>query len=297
MLSHTITTTATQHCCYMHHCTNSLSSKTRHLILIGDHLQLRPKVETYTLRVESGHGYDLNKSMFERLVQASYPHTALQLQHRMPSEVSALVRGMTYPELRDAPATTTRPPVSGLRSRLVFVPHSCAEAAAGSAVAQRQEEGAASKVNEHEASMVVATVKYLLQQGVYVPEQIVVLTPYLAQLKLLRDALNASGTGALVSSADHADLESAGMPVTDSTSTGSDSDSADAAGADTATTTSGNKKARSSSAGNSGKSDNGGSSKDKGCASVTAAVAVSGGSGIRVATVDNFQGGMCYHYI
>jgi superfamily I DNA and/or RNA helicase len=265
---------------------NSLSSKTRHLILIGDHLQLRPKVETYALRVESGHGYDLNKSMFERLVQASFPHTALQLQHRMPPEVSALIRGMTYPELRDAPSTTTRPAVVGLRSRLVFVPHSCAEAAAGSAVAQRQEAGAASKVNEHEARMVVATVKYLLQQGVYKPEQIVVLTPYLAQLKLLRDALNASGTGALLSGADHAELESAGMPVTDGTTAASDSDSTDGAAGATA----GSKKARGN-IGNSSKSSKGASGKDKESASATATAGLNSGSGIRVATVDNFQGG------
>jgi superfamily I DNA and/or RNA helicase len=273
---------------------NSLSSKTRHLILIGDHLQLRPKVETYALRVESGHGYDLNKSMFERLVQASYPHTALQLQHRMPPEVSALVRGMTYPDLRDAPSTTTRPAVAGLRSRLVFVHHTHAEAAPGSAVAQRQEAGAASKVNEHEARMVVATVKYLLQQGVYAPEQIVVLTPYLAQLKLLRDALNASGTGALLSSADHAELESAGMAVTDGNSAANDSDSTGvgtAAAASSANT--GSKKARGNS-GNSSTSSKGASGKDKEPASATATAGLNSGSGIRVATVDNFQGGMTH---
>lgn len=40
----------------------------------GDHKQLRPKVEQYRLRVESGWSRGL-------------PHTTLELQHRMPPEV------------------------------------------------------------------------------------------------------------------------------------------------------------------------------------------------------------------
>lgn len=56
----------------------------------GDHKQLRPKVEQYSLRVESGRGFDLNVSLFERLVNKGYPHTTLELQHRMPPEVGGL---------------------------------------------------------------------------------------------------------------------------------------------------------------------------------------------------------------
>ena len=56
--------------------------------LTGDHKQLRPKVEQYSLRVESGRGFDLNVSLFERLVNNGYPLTTLELQHRMPPEVS-----------------------------------------------------------------------------------------------------------------------------------------------------------------------------------------------------------------
>lgn len=45
-------------------------------------------MEQYSLRVESGRGFDLNVSLFERLVKSGYPHTTLELQHRMPPEVS-----------------------------------------------------------------------------------------------------------------------------------------------------------------------------------------------------------------
>lgn len=57
----------------------------------GDHKQLRPKVEQYSLRVESGRGFDLNVSLFERLVKSGYPHTTLELQHRMPPEVRRVI--------------------------------------------------------------------------------------------------------------------------------------------------------------------------------------------------------------
>jgi superfamily I DNA and/or RNA helicase len=238
-----------------------LFSSTKHLILIGDHLHLRPKVETYALRTESGSGYDLDKSLFERMLQASYPHTALQQQHRMPPEVSAIVRGLAYPALRDAPLTSTRPPVAGLRNRLVFVPHTHAETTAASAGSAAG--GAAARVNVHEARMVAATVRYLLQQGVYKADQIVVLTPNLAQLRLLRDELNAAGTGVLVSAADHTALQSAAA--------GSGS-----ASTSTKIVTTVNNKMKLSSAGSSGGS----------------IVKRIGTRGVRVATVDNFQGGM-----
>src|SRR5689334_7323706 len=36
--------------------------------IAGDHKQLRPKVESYDLTVQSGKGHTLNVSLFERLV-------------------------------------------------------------------------------------------------------------------------------------------------------------------------------------------------------------------------------------
>ncbi|CAN0163486.1 unnamed protein product, partial [Ectocarpus sp. 4 AP-2014] len=169
----------------------------------GDHKQLRPKVEQYSLRVESGRGFDLNVSLFERLVKAAYPHTTLELQHRMPPEISALVKGLTYPGLRDGPGTANRPPVLGIRDRVCFVGHNHNEESAAS-MRQRQDDGVSvSKVNGYEVRMVAKTVKYLLLQG-YEPDQIVVLTPYLAQLRELRDAMD--GT---VSDQDASDLAAA----------------------------------------------------------------------------------------
>ncbi|KAG0361714.1 hypothetical protein BGZ54_008993, partial [Gamsiella multidivaricata] len=51
------------------HILTALSPSTQHLILIGDHKQLRPQIETYTLSSDStvGKNYNLDQSLFERL--------------------------------------------------------------------------------------------------------------------------------------------------------------------------------------------------------------------------------------
>ncbi len=88
------------------------------LIMIGDHKQLRPKIDQHRLSVESGLGYDLNRSLFERLAIGGFPVSALGTQHRMRPELSAIVRAMTYPELkaRSSRACRTRFEASSARS-------------------------------------------------------------------------------------------------------------------------------------------------------------------------------------
>jgi hypothetical protein len=49
------------------HILTAVPRKCKKLVLIGDHKQLRPKVESYVLQRESGYGYNLNVSLFERL--------------------------------------------------------------------------------------------------------------------------------------------------------------------------------------------------------------------------------------
>lgn len=64
------------------HILTSLGPQTEQLIMIGDHKQLRPKC-SYELSVEQGDGFDLNRSLFERLVLKGFPHVTLTQQHRM----------------------------------------------------------------------------------------------------------------------------------------------------------------------------------------------------------------------
>ena len=61
------------------HVLSSLQPTTKHMILIGDHQQLRPKLEHYPLSVEAPH-YDLNFniSLFERLIKSNRSHSVWQ---------------------------------------------------------------------------------------------------------------------------------------------------------------------------------------------------------------------------
>lgn len=102
------------------HVITAMSPKTEQLILIGDHLQLRPKINNYALSVEKGEGYDLNRSLFERLILKGLPHVTLSEQHRMRPEISSLIRHLTYPELTDGIGTQKRPDIRGLRGNVIF---------------------------------------------------------------------------------------------------------------------------------------------------------------------------------
>lgn len=170
------------------HILTALSPSVEQLILIGDHQQLRPKINNYHLTVEKGEGYDLNRSLFERLILQGHPHTTLREQHRMHPDISVLVKEMTYPDLRDGAKTATRDPVSGLEARVVFVNHGHAEQQ-DDRLADRRDQGVkSSKANLFEAGMVLKTVRFLAQQG-YRTNDMVVLTPYLGQLRMVRDTL------------------------------------------------------------------------------------------------------------
>ncbi|KAJ3930107.1 MAG: P-loop containing nucleoside triphosphate hydrolase protein [Lentinula lateritia] len=190
------------------HVVTSLNPKSEQIILIGDHKQLRPKVNDYRLTVEKGEGYDLNMSLFERLVLKGYPHTTLLEQHRMRPEISTLIRELTYPDLVDAPNTQNRLPLRGLQDVIVFVNHTHLEDELD--VQDRQDLTAtSSKENIYEIEMVLKIVRYLAQQG-YRTDEMTVLTPYLGQLQKLRKAL-AADNDPVLNDLDTHDLVRAGL--------------------------------------------------------------------------------------
>ncbi|EPS44029.1 hypothetical protein H072_1969 [Dactylellina haptotyla CBS 200.50] len=171
------------------HILTAMTPDTKQLVLIGDHKQLRPKVNNHALTVEKGDGYNLNQSLFERLVLAGVPHITLNRQHRMRPEISSLVRNLTYPELEDAEGTNGRPRLRGFQDSIIFVSHNHPELNA-TRIADRRDDGSnLSKENQYEAEILIKCVRYLGQQG-YGTDNLVVLTPYLGQLCVLRDALS-----------------------------------------------------------------------------------------------------------
>ncbi|KAI8713538.1 hypothetical protein NCS52_01298500 [Fusarium sp. LHS14.1] len=170
------------------HVITALSPSVKQIILIGDHKQLRPKVSDYKLTKEKGEGYDLNVSLFERLVCQGHHFTTLQEQHRSHPDISFYPRMLAYPELKDMPSTHDRAPIRGLKNRVTFVHHQNPEDSMADVAERRDPTAKASKRNQFEAEMVLKMVKFLGQQG-YKTENMVVLTPYLGQLFLLKGIL------------------------------------------------------------------------------------------------------------
>ncbi|RAH81245.1 hypothetical protein BO86DRAFT_448597 [Aspergillus japonicus CBS 114.51] len=183
------------------HVLTALLPSVQHAILIGDHLQLRPRISNLRLSMSydrEGAKYGLDESLFERLANSHFegnddeegqtegrrfPVTQLSIQRRMHSSVAHLVRETLYPKLQDHPSTTIYPAVAGLKKRLSWLDHRNAEDDGDPSDPMH------SKTNTWEAHMVTSLVRHLLRQGKYGPGEIAVLTPYVGQLRLLRDIL------------------------------------------------------------------------------------------------------------
>ncbi|KAI9376161.1 hypothetical protein BJX61DRAFT_531109 [Aspergillus egyptiacus] len=199
------------------HLLTSLLPSLEHVILIGDHQQLRPQIQNYDLSRESKTGiqYALDRSLFERLVEpedgvgVQIPFCTLETQRRMHPSISQLIRETLYPRLQDAPSVAMYPEVAGIRKRLFWLDHRVAEGNASG-----QEAIATSHWNDHEIQVTVALVNHLLRQGVYQSGDIAVLTPYLGQLHRMRRKLSESFT-ITVGERDQEDLASAGFTEED----------------------------------------------------------------------------------
>ena len=165
------------------HILAAVSGSSQHLILIGDHLQLRPQIATYVLSSDSRQGrqYNLDRSLFERLVKTGrVPSSPLATQRRMRPEICDLVRHL-YPYLVDGKQVLKYPDVSGMATNVFFMDHRNPEDS-------RDQYGIQSYANTFEAEMVKALVLHLIRNG-YQQSSITVLTPYLGQLARLRDTL------------------------------------------------------------------------------------------------------------
>ncbi|KAK3345693.1 P-loop containing nucleoside triphosphate hydrolase protein [Neurospora tetraspora] len=192
------------------HVLTALAPSVKQLILIGDHKQLRPKINNYALSVDQGDGFDLNRSLFERLIMQGAPHTTLQKQHRMVPEISMIPRVLTYPDLLDGPKTSGRPRIRGLQDHVVFINHGKLEDT-DKALKERRDPGAKeSKKNTFEAQMVLECIKFFGQQG-YPADKLVILTPYLGQLRVLQDLLRENQHDPALSEMDKLELLRAGL--------------------------------------------------------------------------------------
>lgn len=84
---------------------------------------MRPSPAVYELEKE----YNLNMSMFERLVKNNYEYTTLSNQRRMRPEISEMLR-LLYPDLTDDASVKQYPNIKGVEKNVYFFDHDKLEA-------------------------------------------------------------------------------------------------------------------------------------------------------------------------
>ena len=157
------------------HIISLLTKNTKHLIMIGDHLQLRPNPYNYELIIE----YNFDISLFERLINNKIKYAHLKFQRRMKSIFADFVRLIygeeEYIDYEDIKSKDNIE-VKGMKNDMFIITHNQPE---------KKVDKILSKSNPYEAEYIVKLYKYLIQQG-YLNSQITVLTFYLGQLFLLK---------------------------------------------------------------------------------------------------------------
>ncbi|KAF4519885.1 hypothetical protein B566_EDAN005226 [Ephemera danica] len=155
-----------------------LTKSCKHLILIGDHKQLRPANSVYQLARE----YDLDVSLFERMVRTQGGCVTLGVQHRMSPCIATLLTPSIYSNLENHPCVEQLPPVLGIPNRLYFINHENME---------EQDSETSSYKNIYEGQYVIALCDYLISQG-YELTQITILTTYSAQMIYIHREIRAN---------------------------------------------------------------------------------------------------------
>ena len=159
------------------HIVTTLTASTQQVIMIGDHQQLRPKPNDYRLATE----YNLEVSLFERLVTNKIAFATLEVQHRMRPEVAQLICPHIYEKLINARSVCNYERVRGIKHDVFFIDHSVPED-------DSHESDMLSHSNIFEAEFAVRLCHYFIKLG-YQRSQITILTMYSGQLLKMRNML------------------------------------------------------------------------------------------------------------
>jgi predicted DNA helicase len=160
----------------------------RRLVLAGDHFQLPPTVISPEAAAAG-----FNISLLERLVNELGPHTArrLDVQYRMHTDIMAFSSAEFYANSLVAHESVARHLLKDLpdvvQNHLTSVPVDFIDTAGASYDEALEPEGE-SRLNPQEAELVLHKVRALLDSGVP-PSGIAVISPYAAQVRLLRERL------------------------------------------------------------------------------------------------------------
>ena len=162
-----------------------LTSATEHLILIGDHKQLQPKPHEHQLACK----YNLNISLFERLILHNIPSVELTVQYRMRPEIAGLICPHIYSNLQNAEKVTQYKNIRGIKTNIYFFNHKYKESL---------KPNSHSYFNAREADLVVGLCNYLLKLD-YEPRKITVLAAYASQVTQLQKLILDSAVNPQVS--------------------------------------------------------------------------------------------------
>ena len=158
---------------------SALYPSIQQLILVGDHKQLAPQCD---IRYLGNPPYNLNVSLFQRMVNLDMPFVMLKQQRRMKPELRLLLSRF-YPDLVDHPivkSINNRPDVLGMAGRNSWLfDHQWPEDMTTDF----------SRFNEQEAEMITQFFAYLVCNGTSAAA-ITVLTFYKGQRKTLLRKLN-----------------------------------------------------------------------------------------------------------
>ena len=159
------------------HIITSLSKHTEHLILIGDHHQLKPKTNVYELEIN----YNMNIFLFERLINKKFEYVTLSRQHRMRPEISCLMKHFYETKIEDHESVQNREHILGVKQDIAFINHSVLEDNLGNTENR-------SKVNKFEGRYLVKLANFFIRQH-YKTSQITILVTYSGQLSFIREEL------------------------------------------------------------------------------------------------------------
>ncbi|XP_067652457.1 NFX1-type zinc finger-containing protein 1-like [Haliotis asinina] len=166
------------------HVLGALSPACQHLIMIGDHQQLRPAFNDYSLA--KSHHTDV--SLFERLVRSGIAYQQLENQHRMRPEMSQLLVPHIYKTLKDDDSVFSYPDVRGMASNVYFLTHE---------IEEDHDDESLSHKNRYEADFLTKLYRHLRLQG-YHSSEITVLALYNDQVQALRKRIRETETDVLL---------------------------------------------------------------------------------------------------
>ncbi|XP_050350875.1 NFX1-type zinc finger-containing protein 1-like isoform X2 [Nymphalis io] len=157
------------------HIIASLTNKCQHLILIGDHKQLRPTAAHYIL----ARNYNLDISLFERMIRNKLHARTLTVQRRMRPHFAELLVPTIYDRLDSHPSVLDYPKIRGMRDNLYFFNHEYLEESEGL-------EDSWSHKNTREAEWCVSLANYL-RRMMYGSNEITILATYTGQATIIKE--------------------------------------------------------------------------------------------------------------